>query len=243
VAAESASIRPRVELARELADLGCPQEAEEILKAVLLDAPDQPQAGALLTHLGSVGGKRPGWDAGKETCHRRWLPPRSAEARSSSAAVPSRGPEPHGIAHGPANLSQELRRAWPENAGKRRDLPGALRWAVMAATAWVPAILLVQPLHGLTFAAQHLAAMAILARVVPGRLAATAQSVYASLGTGLVGAALTLASGPLYAWLGAGGFWVMASLCALAVPASLALRAVTPGSMADGQSGPGWPPR
>jgi len=120
---------------------------------------------------------------------------------------------------------------------------GALRWAVMAATAWVPAMLLVQPLHGLTFAAQHLAAMAILARVVPGRLAATAQSVYASLGTGLVAAALTLASGPLYARLGAGGFWVMASLCALAVPASLALRAVTPGSMADGQSGPGWPPR
>ena len=61
---------------------------------------------------------------------------------------------------------------------------GALRWAVMAATASLPAMLLVQPLHGLTFAAQHLAAMAVLVRVVPGRLAATGQSAYAFLGTG-----------------------------------------------------------
>ncbi|MBX6745465.1 MAG: tetratricopeptide repeat protein [Acetobacteraceae bacterium] len=70
VAAEPASIRPRVELARELADLGCLQEAEEIVKAVLLDAPDQPQARALLMHLGSVGGKRPGWE-----CREGNLPP------------------------------------------------------------------------------------------------------------------------------------------------------------------------
>ncbi len=101
---------------------------------------------------------------------------------------------------------------------------GVLRWAVMATTAWLPAMLLVQPLHGLTFAAEHLAAMAILARVVPGRIAATAQSVYASLGPGLAGALLTLASGPLYARFGAGGFWAMALLCVLAVPASLSLR-------------------
>ncbi len=101
---------------------------------------------------------------------------------------------------------------------------GVLRWAVMATTAWLPAMLLVQPLHGLTFAAEHLAAMAILARAVPGRLAATAQSVYASLGPGVAGALLTLASGPLYARFGAGGFWAMALLCVLAIPAALTLR-------------------
>jgi PPP family 3-phenylpropionic acid transporter len=86
---------------------------------------------------------------------------------------------------------------------------GALRWSVMAATAWVPAMFLAQPLHGLTFAAQHLAAMAVIARVVPGRAAATAQSAYAVLGTGAAAAALTLASGPLYERFGAGvtGLW------------------------------------
>ena len=103
---------------------------------------------------------------------------------------------------------------------------GALRWSVMASTAWLPAMFLVQPLHGLTFAAQHLAAMAVLVRVVPNRLAATGQSAYAFLGTGIAAAALTLASGPLYARIGAGGYWAMALLCAAAVPAALALRTV-----------------
>jgi PPP family 3-phenylpropionic acid transporter len=101
---------------------------------------------------------------------------------------------------------------------------GGLRWAVMAVSVWPLAILLVQPLHGLTFAAQHLAAMAILARVAPGHLAATAQSLHASLGTGLAVAALTLISGPLYARFGAGGFWAMALLCVAAVPTALGLR-------------------
>ena len=101
---------------------------------------------------------------------------------------------------------------------------GALRWAVMGATAWLPAMFLVQPLHGLTFAGQHLAAMAVIARVVPGNLAASAQSAYAFLGTGFAAAALTLASGTLYERFGAGGFWAMALLCVAAVPAALALR-------------------
>jgi MFS transporter, PPP family, 3-phenylpropionic acid transporter len=118
-----------------------------------------------------------------------------------------------------------LARLGPGGLSALAAAAGALRWAVMAVTAWPPAMFLVQPLHGLTFAALHLAAMAVLARAVPGRLAATAQSVYTSLGTGLAGAALTLASGPLYARLGAGGFWAMALLCAAAVPAALALRA------------------
>lgn len=89
---------------------------------------------------------------------------------------------------------------------------GVLRWSVMAVedSAW--AMLLVQPLHGLTYAAQHLAAMALLTRLTPGHLAATAQSLHATLGTGLAGAVLMFASGPLYERLGAGGFWVMAVL-------------------------------
>ena len=101
---------------------------------------------------------------------------------------------------------------------------GALRWSVMAATAWAPAMFLVQPLHGLTFAAQHLAAMAVIARVVPGSVAATAQSAYAVLGTGAAAAALTLASGPLYRHFGGGGYWAMALLCAVAAPVALGLR-------------------
>jgi len=100
-----------------------------------------------------------------------------------------------------------------------------LRWAIMAMTESVPAMALAQALHGLTFAAQHMAAMAVLARLVPDRLGATAQALLASLGTGLFSAMLLLASGPVYEGLGSGGFWGMAVLCGLALPLALRLEA------------------
>ena len=104
---------------------------------------------------------------------------------------------------------------------------GVLRWAVMARTANVMALALVQPLHGLTFAALHLACMHVIAGIVPRRLAATAQALYA-LGAGGTTALLTLASGGLYARFGAQGFFVMAALCALVPPMTSRLRSVNP---------------
>ena len=100
---------------------------------------------------------------------------------------------------------------------------GVVRWVVMASTTAVTALTLVQPLHGLTFAALHLACMRLLAAIVPPPLAATAQALYA-LGAAATTALLTLASGQLYARLGAQGFLVMALLCAAAVPLTLGLR-------------------
>lgn len=100
---------------------------------------------------------------------------------------------------------------------------GALRWVVMAATTEVVALALVQPLHGLTFAALHLASMRLIAAIVPGTLAATGQAMYA-FGAGATTALLTLVSGRLYATIGARGFLVMAVLCAAAVPLTLGLR-------------------
>jgi MFS transporter, PPP family, 3-phenylpropionic acid transporter len=102
---------------------------------------------------------------------------------------------------------------------------GVLRWVVMALTTDVLALALVQPLHGLTFAALHLACMRLILTIVPQHLAATAQAMYA-LGAGATTALLTLAAGWLYASLGPHGFLVMALLCAAALPLSLGLRAV-----------------
>ena len=85
------------------------------------------------------------------------------------------------------------------------------------------ALALVQPLHGLTFAALHLACMRLIPAIVPPQLAATAQAMYA-LGAGATTALLTLASGQLYASLGPRAFLVMALLCAVAAPAALGLR-------------------
>lgn len=103
-------------------------------------------------------------------------------------------------------------------------LAGTLRWAVMAQTTEVMALMLVQPLHGITFALLHLACMRLIARTVPPGLEGTAQAIYGTVGIGAATALLTLVSGTLYARLGAHGFWVMATLSALAVPVTWKLR-------------------
>ncbi|MBK1662730.1 MFS transporter [Paracraurococcus ruber] len=116
-----------------------------------------------------------------------------------------------------------LARLGPGRVFALAALAGILRWSVMAGTAALPAMLLAQPLHGLTFAAQHLAAMAVIARQVPPEASATAQSLYATFGIGLSGAAMTVIGGQLYGWVGAEAFWAMAALCLLALPAARGL--------------------
>jgi PPP family 3-phenylpropionic acid transporter len=101
---------------------------------------------------------------------------------------------------------------------------GILRWIAMASSTSVLVLALVQPLHGLTFAALHLACMRVIAAIVPPHLAATAQAMYA-LGAGVTTALLTLASGWLYGAVGAHGFLLMALLCAAALPLTRGLRA------------------
>lgn len=100
---------------------------------------------------------------------------------------------------------------------------GVVRWVAMASSTSVMALALVQPLHGLTFAALHLACMRVIPAIVPQHLAATAQAMYA-LAAGATTALLTVASGWLYAAFGAQGFLVMALLCALALPLTRGLR-------------------
>jgi len=117
-----------------------------------------------------------------------------------------------------------VRRLTPAGAMALAAAAGALRWAVMAQTADVAAVALVQPLHGLTFALLHLACMRVLARTVPPGFEGTAQALYATVGVGAASALLTLASGSLYGSLGPQAFWFMAALCAAAVPLTLTLR-------------------
>ena len=95
---------------------------------------------------------------------------------------------------------------------------GVVRWTVMALTANVTAMAMIEPLHGLSFALLHLACMRLLARMVPPGLAATAQAIYGTVAIGAMTSLLTLASGTLYGQFGASGFWAMAGLCLIALP-------------------------
>ena len=110
-------------------------------------------------------------------------------------------------------------------------LAGVLRWTVVAQSAEVMALALVQPLHGITFALLHLACMRVIARTVPQGLEGTAQAIYGTVGIGAASALLTLVSGALYARMGAQGFWVMAALCALAFPLTWKLRQPASGEL------------
>ena len=115
-------------------------------------------------------------------------------------------------------------RLTPAGAMALAAVAGMVRWGVMAQTSNVPALALVQPLHGITFALLHLACMRLIRQVVPPGLEGTAQALYGTVGIGAASALLTLASGALYARSGAQAFWVMAALCALALPVVWRLR-------------------
>ena len=102
---------------------------------------------------------------------------------------------------------------------------GIVRWGAAAVTAWFPAMAVVEPLHGMTFALLHLACMEMIGRVVPARLAATAQAFYGTIAMGATTTVVTLGSGELYGRFGSASFWAMAFMCGLAIPLVFGLRA------------------
>lgn len=113
---------------------------------------------------------------------------------------------------------QVVDRLGPAYAAMLAAGAGVVRWTVLGMTTQITPLALVEPLHGLTFACLHLAAMRLIGATVPRHLAATAQALYGTLAVGLSTALLTLASGSLYLWLGSGAFFAMAMLCAAAIP-------------------------
>ena len=123
-----------------------------------------------------------------------------------------------------------LDRIGPAGAAMLSAGAGVVRWAVMAETAWLPALALIEPLHGLTFALLHLTCMRLLAQCVPRHLEATALTIYGTVGIGVATALLTVACGPIFERFGAHGFWAMAALCAAAMPLTLTLREPLAGS-------------
>ena len=123
-----------------------------------------------------------------------------------------------------------LDRIGPAGAAMLSAGAGVVRWAVMAETAWLPAVVAIEPLHGLTFALLHLTCMRLLAQCVPRHLEATALTIYGTVGIGIATALLTLACGPIFERFGARGFWAMAALCAAALPLALTLREPMAGS-------------
>jgi PPP family 3-phenylpropionic acid transporter len=87
-----------------------------------------------------------------------------------------------------------------------------IRWVGIGWRDDLASLAVLQALHGFTYGATHLAAMAYILQTTPPHLAATAQGLHAAIAWGVIFALATLASGPLYARLGGHAFFVMAGL-------------------------------
>lgn len=93
------------------------------------------------------------------------------------------------------------------------------RWAITAVASEFYALALAQGLHGLTFAAAHIAAVRYI-QLAPVRLAVPLQALYNALPLGLVVAVLTPISGWGFEHVGSCVFWGMSfmGLLALSIP-------------------------
>jgi PPP family 3-phenylpropionic acid transporter len=103
-------------------------------------------------------------------------------------------------------------------------IAGIIRWSVLGSTSWVPALIMVQVLHALTFAGTLVAAITFITNVVPKDQSATAQGVYDGLAMGfLFGIAMAVA-GRGYAEFGSSVFYVMAGFSSCGIVGALLLR-------------------
>ncbi len=91
-------------------------------------------------------------------------------------------------------------------------LAGLVRWTALAYSTSLPVLFVVQILHGVTFGAAHLAAMAFIAAAIPARLSATAQSLHGAVALSVASGLVAPFLGPLYAEYGAGAFHAMTVL-------------------------------
>ncbi len=104
---------------------------------------------------------------------------------------------------------------------------GILRWSLAGALTWLPFIAALQLLHAFTFGASHLGAMHFLSRAVPISAAASAQSLYAALSSGLGSGLVMVVAGALYAAYGGAAYSFMAVLSAAGLVGAVALRRAT----------------
>ena len=86
----------------------------------------------------------------------------------------------------------------------------AVRWTGTGLTDALPAIIVMQALHGISFGAAHLGAMHCIGQQVPLALSATAQSLYSAIVFGLFLGVMLYSAGWLYQMLAGAAYLPMA---------------------------------
>ncbi|MFN3230202.1 MAG: MFS transporter, partial [Asticcacaulis sp.] len=88
----------------------------------------------------------------------------------------------------------------------------AFRWTVMAFSPPLWALWPLQALHALSFAAAFIGAIKLVESLARPDQASAAQSLSSALSAGVLIGLATLASGPLFAAFGSGGYLAMAGM-------------------------------
>ncbi len=130
-----------------------------------------------------------------------------------------------------------MRRIRPADAMLMGAAGGILRWVVLGYSTDLVALFAVQILHGLTFGAAHLGAMAFVAQAAPKGYTATMQSLYNAVGVAGFSALAMIFVGPLYESMGGQAYYVMAALSLAAGVAAFVLRRVWDGRRLELPSG------
>ncbi|MCK0209532.1 MFS transporter [Starkeya koreensis] len=128
------------------------------------------------------------------------------------------------------------RRLGPERLLLLGGVAGMLRFAAMAFDPPLPLLLLLQPLHALTFGCTYLGTVELVARHAPAGRGASVQGL-AAMATAVAMAGATLAAGPLWQAFGAATFLASAALATAGALLALAagwMRADQPQSAGSG---------
>jgi len=118
------------------------------------------------------------------------------------------------------------RRVGPRNLLVLGGAAAVVRWTIMAFSPPLWALLLLQPLHVLSYAATFLASLQLIERLSTPRNASAAQTLNSALSAGVLMGIATMASGPLFDRYGAQGYLLMSAMSLAGVLGALRLYGV-----------------
>ncbi len=97
---------------------------------------------------------------------------------------------------------------------------GLIRWIGLALSPGFGITAGLQMLHAFSYGATHLAVMSFMARAIPVSSAATAQSLFAAMFSGLFFGLVTMIAGPVFDHFGSGAFVLSAGCCVIGLLAA-----------------------
>jgi len=112
------------------------------------------------------------------------------------------------------------RRVGPERLLIIGGLGALTRWVALAFSPPLWALFAAQALHALSFTSTFLASLRLIERLSPAHSASAAQTLNSSVSGGVLIGLTTVASGPLFDAIGAGGYWVMSAITLLGLAGS-----------------------